>query len=134
VTFSLSWELLSPTKGFLSGREVEKARLAFEKARLDFIDGVSADQSSVMTELDALRQLEVSVTNSEKKVVDTSRILDSLVQQLRDGSVNQLELRSAIDNVRDAQSERYTSMLEHMKKKREFAAKIGLNQFPGDSF
>jgi outer membrane protein TolC len=134
VEFSVSWELFGPESGFLQGRKLELARLDYESSRIDFIDAVSNAQSAVMSELDGLKQLEVAVTNAEKTAQETSKILDSLVQQLQEGSVNQLELRSAIDKAREAQEERYGKMFEHMSKKRAFAQKIGLNQFPGDAF
>lgn len=134
TALSLKIPILTPDGGFLNRRAIERATLNREAAQLTFDETMLNLRRQVNELWLGIKQQEKSIEFSRQSFEASNKVLDGLFSKLSADKVDRLQLRDALTRARQANITYIESQLNFLRKKLNFAEKIGIQAFSEDKF
>lgn len=131
ASVSLTLPLMGPG-GLFGRRSVELAEIGVDQAQLHMLDSAQADRVKIFKLIDNIRQAEKLVENSKDSYQTSASVLESVFTQFSGHAVSRLDLKDAINQIRDSEIAVSESIFSHLKYKMELATLIGVDYLPRD--
>ena len=120
--------------GFLYGHTLRQAEIATEQAELGLRDTANTNEVNVRTTFAQLLQAEASVELKQSIFTQSSGVFEASLGALQSKTAfNRLDIKNALEQLRNAEQDFTNSILTHYSTKLALATLIGVDRFPEEN-
>ncbi len=120
--------------GFLFGRALRTAEVREESAELDVKNAANTNEVRGRVLYTGILQTEATVNLNQNIFKQSAEFFDSALNQLQSkNAFNRLDLKNALEQLRSAELNLTSSVLEHYNLKLQLANLIGVDRFPEEN-